>query len=72
MEEVTVFEEVVVLVAVNDRVVFAEAEEVRVPARVCVPVGVVRMVGEPWLDPDVVLLGAMDRVAVPLAEDVLL
>ena len=72
IEEVIVLEEVVVLVAVFVFVVFAEAEEVRVPARVCVPVGLVRMVGEPWLENDVVLLGAIDRVGVPLEEDVLL
>jgi len=72
IEEVIVLEEVVVLVAVFVFVVFAEAEEVRVPANVFVPVGLVRIVGEPWAEKDVVLLGAIDRVGVPLVEDVLL
>ena len=72
IDDVIVLEEVVVLVAVFVRVVFAEVEGVRVPANVFVPVGLVRMVGECWLENDVVLLGATERVGVPLEEDVLL
>lgn len=56
----------------SDWVVFAEAEEVRVPASVCVPVGLVRIVAEPWLEEEVVLLTPIDLVGVELAVVVLL
>jgi hypothetical protein len=65
-------EDVVVFVAVSDFVVFAVVEEVRVPARVRVPVGVVRIVNDSLLDDDVVFVGATDLVGVELAVDVLL
>ena len=58
--------------AVSDLVLFAEAEEVRVPGRVRVGDPLVRIVGEPWLEDDVVLLIAIDFVGVELAVDVLL
>lgn len=67
-----VLDDVVVFVAVSDWVVFAEAEEVRVPASVCVPVQLFRIVAVPWLEDDVVLLTPIDLVGVELAVVVLL
>ena len=72
MDDDIVLEDVVVFVAVSDWVVFAEAEEVRVPASVFVPVQLLRIVAEPWLEEEVVLLTPVDRVGVELPVVVLL